>query len=397
VPTAWNTGYQYKMVCFTANVPTGKTFDDYSMESLRTRLNPSYMISGQETAPSTGQLHFQGYFQLPKKMSGQKILRIFDQWGIKAHLESARGTAQDNIKYCKGLSPGKTPNPVVFEFGEPSVGAGERTDLAKLAELAKSGATDQELMEANPGGYLVHQRGLGRIREAFKPVRTGPPKILVIWGPTGTGKTAAAYENGYESLDSVSITGSRFIQGYKGKDTVLFDDFDWAGMPILLFMKITDRYPVHFEVKGSEVNFNPTTMIFTSNYDPIEEWWPKEDPRTRDAMIRRLQEFGEIRMLGEEIPRGQKPARRLTDFFAAKPAAVASSAGGAGGGARVETPTTEVIDLSQDSEEEWDYDDHSQASNDAHGPPPLKRSAPTWHPECTKRGPPCTHFECFCD
>jgi len=371
-------GYQYKMVCFTANCPDGKTHGDFDLETLRTRLNPDFMICGRETGKE-GRPHFQGYFQLSKKMMGQKIDKIFRvtfPLPISVHFEAAKGSAEQNIDYCS--KEDKEP----FPFGEPA-GAGARTDLAGLAQMAREGKTDEEMMEENPGGFLVHQKGLGRIREIFKPVRTAPPKILVLWGPTGTGKSAAAYEVGYQGLDSVSIRGGRFLQGYKGKEIVLFDDFDWQGMQILDFMKLTDRYPVHFEIKGSECNFNPSTMIFTSNYDPMTEWWPKENERTREAFIRRLTEFGEIRYMGDEIPRGQKPAPKLTDFFGVKTAVAASSSGAGGGGAA-------AIDLTESSDDELqhyvgkrkvrDDDEHSERSNrDYHdgalGSAILKRAA----------------------
>jgi len=377
---AWNPKNAYKRICFTVNLPDGKTHGDYDLDGLRTRLNPNYMICGRETGGEKGRPHFQGYLEFPKKKLGSAMDSAFRKTfplPISCHYECARGTAVENDTYCS--KEDKDP----FRFGEHAAGQGERTDLAGLAQMAKEGKTDEEMLESNPGGFLVHQKGLGRIREIFKPVRTAPPKILVLWGPTGTGKSAAAYEVGYQGLDSVSIRGGRFLQGYKGKEIVLFDDFDWQGMQILDFMKLTDRYPVHFEIKGSECNFNPSTMIFTSNYDPMTEWWPKENERTREAFIRRLTEFGEIRFMGDEIPRGQKPPAKLTDFFGVKPAVAASSSGAGAGGAA-------AIDLTESSDDELshyvgkrkvrDDDEHSERSNrDYHdgalGSAILKRAA----------------------
>ena len=52
---------KYRRLCFTANIPQDKDFSDFPLETLRIRLNPGYMVAQEEIA-STGQKHYQGYF-----------------------------------------------------------------------------------------------------------------------------------------------------------------------------------------------------------------------------------------------------------------------------------------------------------------------------------------------
>lgn len=58
----------------------------------------SFIIFGRETAPGTGTVHLQGYLELPAKkaLGGVKKLAGLG----RAHLESARGSAEESITYC---------------------------------------------------------------------------------------------------------------------------------------------------------------------------------------------------------------------------------------------------------------------------------------------------------
>jgi len=367
---AWKPTNTYLRICFTANVPKDKTWEDFDVETLRTRLNPSFLICGNETA-KTGQKHFQGYAEFPKRKLGSAIMSAFERWGIKAHLEAARGTAQENVDYCEGNSKDKTPNEVVFRFGEASQnGQGSRSDLAAMVGLIKEGKTDQELLEENPGAFLVHHRAFQVVRSILAPKREWPSKLIFIWGATGLGKTRESMRLEPQKL------GYRdpFMIGYNGQNpVVLFDDFKHSKMDPKYWLELCDRYPMTVENKGTTVNWAPKVIIFTSNDDP-ELWWLDAADETRAAIRRRMEEFGEIIHLTTGVPEGQQ---LLKAYFTAPKAAAPSSSATGGGGASV---ATEVIDLSQDSEDDSeghgqpklrsvkrqrirDWDEHSDASN----------------------------------
>lgn len=370
---AWNPANQYHRVCFTANIPNGKTWNDFPAESLRARLNPNFMIMGKETA-STEQPHYQGYFELPKKCAASKIMKHFEQWGIKAHLEPARGSAEENKTYCS--KEDKTP----FLFGEPKPGQGTRNDLGTLFQAVKDGASEEGLIALDAGKWAVHRKALREYKTMLTPKRSWPTKLVFLWGPTGTGKTMHAQELSPETI----IYRDPFWTGYTAtNDCVLIDDFDWSKMNPKYWLTLCDRYSMTVEVKGDTKNWAPKTIIFTSNDDP-KEWWPEAPQATREAIHRRMDEFGDIKMLGELVPLAQK---LLTAYLPVPPIApvVPGGAGGAGG-----APCSETVDLTQDS------DSDSQHSAYSLGRRMIKRARTgTYHPDC-RRGHMCTPGECFC-
>ena len=56
----------------------------------------------------------------------------------------------------------------------------------------------------------------------------------------------------------------KWWDGYKGEETVIFDDFKGSSMKLHDFQTIIDRYPVQVEVKGAEVDLSATRYVFTS-------------------------------------------------------------------------------------------------------------------------------------
>lgn len=145
--------------------------------------------------------------------------------------------------------------------------------------------------------------------------------MLFLWGPTGTGKTAHAQEAAEAGgLETISYQDP-FILGLVGNcKNVLFDDFDWKKMSPKYWLTLCDRYPMSVNIKGGHKNWAPQTIIFTSNDDPFT-WWPEAPAGTRDAIHRRMREFGEVIHMGEFVPPSQK---MLTQFFAPKESGVAA-------------------------------------------------------------------------
>lgn len=100
-------------VCFTLN--------NYDIEDLEILLgkendeNIVYMVVGQEIGES-GTPHLQGFIHIkedPKKC-GIKFWKDYFKFSQKAHFENARGSDEDNLKYCSKDGP-------VMEVGKPGV------------------------------------------------------------------------------------------------------------------------------------------------------------------------------------------------------------------------------------------------------------------------------------
>lgn len=334
--SAFNPANNHRKLCFTANIPAGKEWADFKMTTLRVGLNPTYMVAQPEEGSHR---HWQGYAEFGSRKSGRAILKCFATWGIKAHLEVARGNAEQNREYCT-KDDTCVNKELRFEFGEPQPGQGSRGDLAAMVEAIKTGASDKELLELNPRNFMVHHRAFQVVRQILAPKRTEPSKLVFIYGPTGTFKTRTAMTL---EPELVQWDGGRFIVGYTGgKTAVLFDDFEWEKMDPKFFLRLIDRYPMEIGIKGGSMCWAPTVIVFTSNDDPAM-WWPDAPEATRAAIHRRMEEYGEMQNLGEGT---QWQENRLQNYFVSSRAAPVIPTSGATRG----TPATEVIDISSDEE-----------------------------------------------
>ena len=55
------------------------------------------------------------------------------------------------------------------------------------------------------------------------------------------------------------MSSDKWWDGYKGEETVIFDDFKGSSTKLHDFQTIIDRYPVQVEVKGAEVDLHATS------------------------------------------------------------------------------------------------------------------------------------------
>jgi len=306
----------YKRVVATFNLGVGKSWEDYNLETLNKNLKTSYLVCGKETA-STGQKHFQSYMEWGRKKLGSAMIaaaRKTFPLPCSIHFQNAKGSQEQNLTYC--TKEDKEP----FIKGEPGPSQGARNDLATMFQMVKDGASDADLVETDAHKWAMHRKAFSDYRLLQAKNREQPSRLLFLWGPTGSGKTAAAMEG---EPEVINISSGRFMIGYTGSGTsVCFDDFDWRQMEPKYWLRLCDRYAMTVEVKGAVINWNPEHIIFTSNDDPLT-WWTegknKAPDATLEAIHRRMEEFGEIRYLGDPIPRGEAPKKILADYFKLKP------------------------------------------------------------------------------
>lgn len=287
-----------------------------------------YCIIGFERCPETGRPHLQGFvsFQSVTKFNTAKKLI-----GEKAHIEKAKGTDEDNRKYCS-----KTGD--YCEDGTPAK-QGERNDLKRAAEaLVKQGGVTLSFVQEYPTVYIKYHRGLEKFSQIMCPParRVQKTAVYVFVGLPGAGKSLRANREALEraeskmgrgddrSLGTPSTgdggqtigTGQRasdggllprssqergtgmekvfykqrgeWWDGYKQQPFVIIDDFyGWLKYDELL--KICDRYPYRVPVKGSFEEFNSEAIWITSNIT-VDCWYkfPGYDPA---ALMRRITRY----------------------------------------------------------------------------------------------------------
>jgi len=231
-------------------------------------------IKGQLETGEGGFLHWQVLVAFRQKASLAVVRGTFGPY----HAELSRSSAANDYVWKDDTRVPGTQ----FELGVQPFNRNKPRDWDAIWDAALSGD-----LAAIPASVRVQSyRTIRAIGADFaKPV--GMVRAChVFWGPTGTGKSRAAWEAA--GLDAYAKDPrSKFWCGYAGQAHVVLDEFR-GGIDIGHMLRWLDRYPVCVEVKGSSRPFCASTIWITSNLHP-RDWYPDLDAATVDALMRRLQ------------------------------------------------------------------------------------------------------------
>lgn len=263
--------------CFTLNNPVDITCPG--------QWKGDYVVWQLETAPTTGTPHLQGYiyFRARKRLGGLKALNK------RVHWLPAKGTALQNKAYCS-KEEGRISGP--YEQGELPQ-QGKRSDILALKETIDSGASIGVIRSRHYSLWIRHQKAVqnDRLYVQRRKANRGRPEILVVYGPSGTGKTKTvreAFPKAYW-LDKPSRHSSVWFDGYEGESTIVVDEFfGWISYHFL--KRLLDYGYTKGQTKGGHVAIAANRFIFTSNQHP--RLWYKKD--IEGALRRRIDEFGEL-------------------------------------------------------------------------------------------------------
>lgn len=275
---------QTKYWCYTDNQSTTKLDKIFPGKV-------AYCVQGQEVGARTEKVHLQGYLQFHKKQRFTAVKKLLPG----CHIEPQAGTNEQARDYCK--KEGKWEERGIFT---PTKGKqGKRTDLDKYAQAIKDGATEMDIVE-NPDllKMLIKYPNGTKTALQWRQYKVKNlhiiKKILVFYGETGTGKTTSAYARAND--DYFEITGDQLQKGwwdgYQQEKSVIIDEYD-SQVPITRLIKLLDPKVSRLNVKGSHTYGAYDTIIITSNLHPAD-WHPKAKPEHREALLRRLREWGEI-------------------------------------------------------------------------------------------------------
>lgn len=256
-----------------------------------------YLIYQSEIGDD-GREHIQGYVVLKNRMRATALINI-----CPGHYEQRRGTHLQAKEYCRKDPSSRTSE--VFIYGDDSEvpqGRGQRTDLLALQKDIDSGKTYVELATDHFGSWLRAEKGIRsyrNIKTEHRKYQDGEkPKIVILWGPSGTGKSTKAmkeYPGAYWLTKPTQRTTEILWQDYEGQDTVVFDEF-YSWIPYDQLLRICDYYPYVVRMLYGSAKLQAKTFVFTSNMDPLK-WYEKVEDKS--AWNRRVQEFGTIIYLGE--------------------------------------------------------------------------------------------------
>ena len=117
--------------------------------------------------------------------------------------------------------------------------------------------------------------------------RSWKTEVFIIYGPTGTGKTSAAWAmapQAYLLPPQQSSSGTGWWDGYNGEADIIIDEF-YGWLRYSFMLQLLDRYPLRVEFKGGSYNFVGRRIILTSNqppsawYDPTKYAYPPLERR----------------------------------------------------------------------------------------------------------------------
>jgi len=293
--------------CFTINNPTSDCLDSI-------KLCPALkLLLAVMEVGTNGTVHYQGYLELTNSRKMNWLKRLLPT----AHLEMRRGKREDAIIYVfKTLELGMTLDPSspswkdaesstsIEEYSAtyqlPSVtyaGAGVHwkdvvslcrkttvaEKLAAIQTLIQTGVPELEIANEDFELWVKYNRAFVRYALLTSKPRDEKTHVVVIQGPTGTGKSLYCRDN---EPNAYWKQRSQWWDGYTNQDAVVLDEF-YGWLPFDLLLRLCDRYPLNVEVKGGSINFNSKRIYITTNKKPDEWYHDVYFP----AFIRRVDEW----------------------------------------------------------------------------------------------------------
>lgn len=249
-----------------------------------------YLIFGLEIGEMLTP-HLQWYLKLKATNTMQFVKRLL---GGRVHLESCKGSALQNITYCKKDGD-------YYEFGTVPPGSGKRTDLDSLHADLKAGVSMKEISNTHFHPYLKYGRSIESWRCLNSAVvKRSQPKILWLYGASGTGKSLKMERLIEDHLDetfclSAGVTGCWWT-GYSAQRIVVMDDLRASWMPHSQLLRVLDSHPHRVAVHGGNVPLVADKFIITTN-DPPHMLYEK-DPS--GAFMRRIHEWAWVIEVGED-------------------------------------------------------------------------------------------------
>lgn len=195
-----------------------------------------------------------------------------------AHIESAKGTIEENLKYLK--KEGKwakteksdtTISGTYEEFGErPPENKGKRKDLEDLYHMI----VDEELSNAEilalNQDYIMEIDKLDKLRtihlqEKFKGTRRLDIDVTYVFGVTGSGKSKDILdEYGDENVYRVTDYDHPF-DGYCCESVIVFEEFR-SSLPLKDMLNYLDIYPIQLKARYNNKYACYTKVYLCTNW-----------------------------------------------------------------------------------------------------------------------------------
>ncbi len=243
-----------------------------------------YVVYQTEKGTANHTKHIQAFIYFNSAKTFGRMKRIFNT----AHMEIARGSANENKEYCTKEDT-RDPNGRRNERGHPPAQGG-RHDIEAMQRDIVEGLNDVSMFEKYPSGWAQYHRVLRSYRSNRKRSRTTWTKTQVLYGPTGTGKSfrahkrAAAIDSDYGVMLISEKGRPIWGDGCEDAKAIVIEDFE-GEIQLRALLQMLDRYKCNMPLKGGNTNWAPAHVFITSNKHP-RHWY--EDDYETGPLKRRL-------------------------------------------------------------------------------------------------------------
>lgn len=208
-----------------------------------------------------------------------------------AHIEKAHHP-EKAWEYCK-----KEESRIAgyWERGDPP-SQGQRSDIEECVQCIRDNiGTKRPMAQAfrdHTNVMVKYSKGIQFVvNNMLEPRKLDSmPKVTVLYGKTGTGKTKRAMEELPEAYVWDASKGT-WLDGYMGHKTMIIEEFR-GQMPFGQLLRLLDRYECQWPIKGGFVEVVASEFIITSPSHP-REWYQDLEQRvegSHDQLMRRITE-----------------------------------------------------------------------------------------------------------
>lgn len=266
----------------------------------------TYFVYGKEIGKNTGTPHLQIYMEFENTISMKTIVKkLFPMW-----LGYRRGTPKEAAGYCKKGSdtlgpydndatyaiffPRTVEKPETWDLGGEwgtISQQGKRTDIDEAVEmLVHEKRTIREVARQCPAQFVKYHRGFAALRGMVLPPRCLPqnPEVIVLWGPTETGKSRDARIKYWpdEPYYVWKPSNGHWWDQYDGEMKVIIEEFR-SSMPWSDLLCLLDRNECRCPVKGGFVEIQADKFIICSPTHP-RTWYSDDKYDSVAQLMRRI-------------------------------------------------------------------------------------------------------------
>ena len=281
----------------TINNPAEKGLDHEHIKEALSKLKPTvYWCMADERGIEEETPHTHIYIACSSPVRFSTLQNLF---GGAAHIESAKGTSQQNREYIakegKWENDEKSGTKIEHSFEEwgemPNEIRGGSVE-GEIISRIQDGATNAEILLDFPH-YLRGLRDVEYVRQTLRAEEYRDKwrelEVIYIFGVTGIGKTRYVMDGyGYSSVYQVNNYKHPF-DGYAGESVMLFDEFN-SNFRIQDMNNYLDGYPLTLPARYSNKQACYERVFIISNLDLREQYHYERIYQRSiwDAFIRRI-------------------------------------------------------------------------------------------------------------